>query len=111
MKPISFKETNMVAVDLKQIVYSDAAQTVPFGNPDGSPSTVRDLYLQMFSVVHEDDNKATIAKKEELLRVYRKVLQSETDFTTEEVAALKDRAGKIFPSIALYSQICTNLGE
>ncbi|NDC48736.1 MAG: hypothetical protein EBZ61_06610 [Micrococcales bacterium] len=100
-----------MTVDLKQIVFSDAAQTVPFGNPDGTPSTVRDLYLQMFQVVHEDDNKATIAKKEELLRVYRKVLNSESDFTTEERAVLKDRAGKIFPSIALYSQICANLGE
>lgn len=101
----------MTVVDLTQVVYSDAAQTTPFGNADGTPSTVRDLYLQMFSVVHEDDNKATIAKKEELLRVYRKVLQSETDFTSEEITVLKDRAGKIFPSIALYSQICANLGE
>lgn len=100
-----------MTVDLTQTIYSDAAQKTPFANPDGSVSTVRDLYLQMFSVVHDDDNKATIAKKEELLRVYRKVLQSETEFTKEECTVLKERAARIFPSIAIYSQICANLGE
>jgi len=99
-----------MTVDLSQVIYSDAAQKVPLTNVDGSTSTIRELYLQMFSVVHEEDNKATIARKEELLRVYRKVLNSETDFSLEEVNVLKERAAKIYPSIALYSQICANLG-
>ena len=99
-----------MTVDLTQTVYSDAAQKVPFKNSDGTDSTVRDLYLQMFGVVHEEDNKASIAKKEELLRVYRKVLNSETEYSTEETTVLKERASKVFPSIALYSQICANLG-
>jgi hypothetical protein len=110
MEPVSIKEIVMT-IDLTQPVYGDAAQKVTLTNPDGSVSTVRDLYLQMFSVVHDEDNKATIARKEELLRVYRKVLQNETDFTKEECTVLKERAAKIFPSIALYSQVCANLGE
>jgi hypothetical protein len=100
-----------MTVDLSQVVYSDQVKKVAFTNQDGSTSTCRDLYLQMFSVIHEDDSKATIAKKEELLRVYRKVLNSESEFTTDEVVVLKDRAAKIFPSIVIYSQISENLGH
>jgi hypothetical protein len=100
-----------MSVDLSQVVYSDQVRKVPFANQDGSPSTVRDLYLQMFSVIHEEDNKASIAKKEELLRVYRKVLNSEAEFSEEEITVLRERAAKVFPSIVIYSQISENLGH
>lgn len=99
-----------MTVDLSQTVYSDFIKKIAFKNEDGSESTVRDLYLQMFSVVHEEDNKASIARKEELMRVYRKVLNSESEFSAEEVTVLKERAAKIFPSIVIYSQISANLG-
>lgn len=98
-----------MTVDLNQVVYTDHAKKVPFKNEDGTESTVRDLYLQMFSVVHEEDTKVSIAKKEELMRVYSKVLNSESEFTAEETAVLKERAAKIFPSIVIYAQICANL--
>lgn len=100
-----------MSVDLSQVVYSDQVRKVPFANQDGSPSTVRDLYLQMFSVIHEEDNKASIAKKEELLRVYRKVLNSEAEFSEDEITVLRERAAKVFPSIVIYSQISENLGH
>lgn len=100
-----------MSVDLSQVVYSDQVRKVPFANQDGTPSTVRDLYLQMFSVIHEEDNKASIAKKEELLRVYRKVLNSEAEFSEDEITVLRERAAKIFPSIVIYSQISENLGH
>ncbi len=99
-----------MTVDLTQVVYSDPVRKVPYANQDGTPSTVRDLYLQMFSVIHEEDSKATIARKEELLRVYRKVLNGESEFSTDEAEVLKDRAAKIFPSIVIYAQISENLG-
>lgn len=110
MEPVPYKGESMT-VDLSQVVYADPFKKIAFKNEDGSESTCRDLYLQMFNVIHEDDGKATIAKKEELIRVYRKVMNGETEYTEEEVATLKDRAAKIFPSISIYAQISANLGS